>query len=102
MTDVTRHWTKTCATNHYWTRDVQSDSGNNYTVRYEETPKGPYQFDYTCTCRAFKYGEKGKHCKHIDSVSAERCAWNVNMDLVGDVDECPQCGGPLESHEIAT
>lgn len=98
--DLTRHATQTCVSNTNWICEVKSRSGSTYMVRYEFRERGPHQFDYTCTCLAFKFG-KGKRCKHIESVSANRCGWNGTLDIVEHVDECPDCGGPVESLEVA-
>lgn len=79
---------------------VITGSKNNYIVRYGYMPHGKYQFDYTCTCHAFKFG-KGKPCKHIEQVkkSGQHCKWTQFTDG-GEVVKkngeffCPHCGLP--------
>lgn len=98
MPDLTRHATQTCATNTNWVAEVEGSKGDTYTVSYGFCERGPYQFDYTCTCPGFKYR---KACKHIESVREDRCAWNGTLEVVEHVDECPDCGGPVMSLEVA-
>ena len=57
------------------TYEVQSASGNTYTVRYEGL-SGTYDDDpeydtgyWSCTCPAFQY-HPDRDCKHIKSVIA--------------------------------
>ncbi len=100
MPELTRHMTWTCASNTNWVAEVQGSKGDTYTVRYEFRERGPHQFDYTCTCPAFKFG-KGKACKHIDNVRDQRCAWNGDLSIVEQVDKCPDCDGPVSILEVA-
>ena len=90
-----------CQTNKYWEKKIVTDKGDQYTIRYEFAEYGPYQYDYTCTCPAYKFG-RGKHCKHIEKYMGERCAWNRALEpgcepAKNDKGEpcCPRCGGEV-------
>lgn len=101
MPELTRHTVRVCDTNLYWSYDYESpDSGKHYTVRFEATPEGPYQYGLTCTCPAFKYN-KSEPCKHIEAVKDERCAWNATCEITRKVRKCPKCKGPVTSIEVA-
>lgn len=84
-----------CSTNKFWESPVLSSDGSKaYLVRYEATPEGDYQYDYTCTCPAYKHG-KSRHCKHIHQVKHERCAYGQDAFWGSPIemgDKCPECG----------
>ena len=81
MPDLTIEAAWTCTSNTYWEQVVESSRGPlSYTVRFEHRPwPHEVQYDYTCTCDAFKYG-RGKPCKHIEGVRGLRCGWNSELD----------------------
>jgi len=99
MPDLTILYARFCSTNQYWEAPVAGSRGAKYTVRFERRPyPHPVQYDYTCTCDAFKYG-KGKTCKHIVSVKHERCGWNGELEPSAEANPdgtCPCCGGPTD------
>ena len=49
--------------------EVESESGNTYTVRYAGSGDGDskYVACWECSCPA---GSHGRHCKHVDAVGA--------------------------------
>jgi hypothetical protein len=97
MGDLTIETAAVCATNVEWSTEVVGSKGDIYTVRFCHQPQGRVQYDYECTCWAFK--AKRARCKHIQQVVTQRlrCAWNDAMDpgLSPDGNKCPSCGGPL-------
>lgn len=96
--DLTTHTTLTCSTNLDWSETVQGSGGKTYTVAYGPTPRGPYQYDWSCTCSGFKF--RGK-CKHVEAAKARRCGWNGTLELVEHVCSCPDCGGPVTPINVA-
>jgi len=103
--DIVGTWT--CATNTFWEHEVESHRGGaKYTVRFEPRPwPHEVQYDYTCTCKAFKFG-RGSYCKHIEEVKHLRCGWNYELDVCAEIEEddggnvCPECGGPVEAMRV--
>jgi hypothetical protein len=79
MPDLTTEYFYHCESCEHFSTKVQGSK--EYTVSYGQTPRGPYQYDYHCTCDAFKFG-KGKPCKHIEEVKAsgKHCNWNQFTD----------------------
>lgn len=87
-----------CNSAQYFSTEVDGSNGKKYTVKYCETPRGFYEYDYICDCHSFKFG-KGKHCKHIEQVkdSGKHCGW---MQFIhggepvekNGVKTCPKCG----------
>lgn len=78
-----------------------------YTVSFSETLRGPYQYDYSCTCDAFKFG-KCKYCKHIEEVkkSGKHCGWMqfIHGDKPIEQDGhkfCPKCGDEVSIERVA-
>ena len=101
--DIVSTWT--CKTNIDWHCVVQSNSGKKYLVCFErQGPNADVQYDYTCTCPAFKYN-KG-YCKHIKLAMPERCGWNGELEptaeaLVKDGEHvCPDCEGPIAAVRV--
>jgi len=98
MPDLTIEIYFHCASAEHFSTEVKGSKGAKYTVRYGDDPSGRYQYDYTCTCHAFKFG-KGKHCKHIEQVKkpGEHCGWMEMIDggkpvKTKDGYKCPKCG----------
>lgn len=98
MPDLTTHLAWTCTQNVFFCRNVK-----DYLVTWDEVRRvgTKIQWDWHCTCPAYKYG-RGKHCKHIEAVKAQRCTWNESMDPTCEPIECadgqrvcPDCGGPV-------
>lgn len=85
-----------CSSNQHWERIVPGSKGAQHTVRFEQLPPtAPYEYGFTCTCHAFKFGG-GKECKHIKSVKDQWCGWHGQFDAGKVVDgKCPKCGGPV-------
>lgn len=102
MPDLTVEYHYHCESCRYFRTEVKGSKGT-YTVTYGETPRGPYQYDYHCTCDAFKFG-KGKPCKHIEQVKAsgQHCNWNQFIDGGQPAEKdgekcCPKCGAAVFS-----
>jgi hypothetical protein len=105
--DIVPSWT--CNTNIHWSHEVESHrGGTKYTVRFEHRPwPHTVQYDYTCTCPSFRFGNsntwsKEKACKHIEQVMEHRCGWNGELEPTAEVDRdeddqpcCPECAGPV-------
>ena len=90
MPDFNIEYARWCSSNEYWEKDIDG----KYTVRFEATPGGQYQRDYTCTCPAFKY--RPGYCKHIDAVMSEHCQYGWEASAGSPIEmgkECPSCGG---------
>ena len=108
MPDLTEHTAYTCSSNINWSTTVKGSRGDEYTVSYEWMPPShPVQYDYTCTCKGYRF--RG-HCKHIDQVKASgaRCGWNAELEPGNDPaqDEdadicCPECGKPVHAMRVA-
>jgi len=100
MPDLTVHAYWHCMSWEHWQTQVASSNGKeSYTVTWGLVFHGPYERDWSCTCKAFQF----KHtCKHIDQVKDQRCGWDQHMDG-GDrtsSGECPQCHGPVGAHTV--
>ncbi len=68
-----------------------------YTVRYGYTPNGPYQRDWSCDCKGFKYH---KVCKHVELAKQNWCGWQqfIHGDNPVERDNgkvCPKCNRPV-------
>ncbi len=94
MPDFINEYFYHCVSTDYFETTVP---GLQYTVNYSSS-KGLFQFDYTCTCKAFKFG-CGKHCKHIEQVknSGVHCNWQQFLEggkpiLTDGQAFCPKCG----------
>lgn len=78
-----------CLSCRYWEHQIK-----DYVVRFECTPHGPYEHDYTCTCKGFKFNRK---CKHIEEAKSHHCGWHEQFEGGDLVDgKCPKCGGEVE------
>jgi len=72
---------------------------NGYTVRFGLTPRGPYQYDWSCTCKGFRF--RGT-CKHIEQAKPQRCGWNQCLEPTTEAtDTCPLCGSPTVLVNVA-
>lgn len=99
MPDLTIENRWVCKSALYFEREVEG-TGTTYTVLFTRTPQGPYAYGWRCTCKAFQYG-KGKPCKHIERVKAERCGWHQEHDGGEPVDgKCPKCGGNVTTVQV--
>ena len=103
MPDLTIEYFYHCESAESFSTQVEGSNGKKYTVSYGFAARGPYQYDYTCTCAAFKFS-KGQPCKHIEQVKAsgKHCNWQ-QFDEGGELSEqggekcCPKCGSPVRS-----
>jgi hypothetical protein len=104
MPDLTIEIYFRCTSNDGFSVQIPSSkAGEEYTVRFGRMPPNhECQYDWTCTCKAFKFG-KGKPCKHIKEVDNNRekhgfCGWHQFMDGGEPVEGkgmeyfCPRCG----------
>lgn len=86
-----------CLTNKYW----QYDTGK-YSITYQSVQNGRYEYDYVCTCPAYKFSKDEKKCKHIEEVKHLRCGWSQflhgGQPVVDNngVKRCPECGEEVE------
>lgn len=99
-----------CETARRFETEVKSSSSDKtYTVRFGPND-GKYQYDWSCTCPAYEYGnglDENGHCKHIRAVreSDEYCGWNEMFDAGEPIEDengervCPECGSPVRSEE---
>lgn len=91
-----------CESCEHFSTKVKGSKGSEYTVAYGPT-RGPYEYDYHCTCDSFKFG-KGNYCKHIKEVknSGLHCNWSQFLEG-GEPNEvngekvCPRCGARVHS-----
>ena len=101
MPDLSIEYFYHCESAESYSTQVEGSKGKKYTVSYGHAVRGPYQYDYTCTCDSFKFS-KGKPCKHIEQVqqSGTRCNWQQFLDG-GQPSEkdgqkcCPRCGSAV-------
>lgn len=95
MADLNVHAWRWCATNEHYEETVEGSKGATYTVTYGKTPRGPYQYGWSCTCPQHKF--RGGECKHIKVAKDNRCAHGQDA-VIGSPTEmgetCPACGGP--------
>ena len=104
MTDFTTHAHRWCSSNeHYSEKVAGSKPGVEYTVTYGKTPRGPYQYGWSCTCPSFKH--RGGECKHIKAVKPNHCryGWEASCGSPApfEDDTCPSCGGETSVISVA-
>ena len=77
---------------------IQSSRGNKtYSVYRGRTHQ--YDFDWVCTCPAYKY--KNGECKHIKLVKVQACTWDQFVDGGEAIEnKCPQCGVEVEARMV--
>lgn len=98
MPDLTIEIFFHCGSAEHFSTKVEGSKGKFHTVTYGPMPRGPYEYDYSCTCDSFKYG-KGKPCKHIEQVKKTdlHCKWMQFTDGDKPIEKngeyfCPKCG----------
>ena len=87
--DLTRITSRWCATNESFSTQIK-----DYVVSYGQTVSGPYQYDWSCTCKGFKF--RGQ-CKHVEEAKSQRCAHGHDAVAGSPVEmgeTCPSCHGP--------
>lgn len=101
MPDLTIEVYYHCQSAEHFSTQVTGSKGKQYIVSYGSTPRGPYEYDYQCTCDAFKFR---KSCKHIEEVkkSGKHCKWMQFIDGGKPVEKdgqkyCPNCGLPAHA-----
>ena len=104
MPDLTIEHIRTCKKNLFFETKVQGSKGNVYTVTYCESPGGPYQYGWFCTCPHNTY--RRKECKHIKQVKATKCSWNWEAWMGNHAEAnpdgtCPECGGETTAIRVA-
>ena len=92
--DIETFWM--CRSNLGWETKVPSSDGKTeYTVAFEQTPKGDCEYGFTCTCPRFKF-KPNEECKHIKSAKSAFCGWHQQHDGGEPVEgKCPECGGEV-------
>jgi len=102
MPDLTLETRAVCETVLGFVTEVSGAKGAVYTVSFGESVSGRYSHDWTCDCASFQFGRnRGRTCKHIESVKPTRCNWNADFGDCGSHDACPQCGGDVKVLRIA-
>ena len=96
-----------CEQTELFSIEVEGSGDEKYTVRWDRfhhLNSDKWAFDYSCTCKAYKFREGD--CKHIKKIKEEglRCMWEEGSGRIstidyGEADEkpdgCPECGGPV-------
>lgn len=103
MPDLTIQYFYHCETAEHFSQKVEGSKGKQHVVTYGPAQRGPYQYDYSCSCDSFKFG-KGKPCKHIEEVkkNGDHCNWQQFIDGGDPVEKdgekrCPKCGAAVRS-----
>jgi len=97
MPDLMIEYIRTCKKNTFFTTKIAGSNGKSYEVTYCETPNGPYQYGWHCTCADFVF-RKNTDCKHIKQAKELKCNWNCdawmgNRSEANPDNTCPECGG---------
>ena len=97
MPDLTIEHIRTCKQNTFFSTKIAGSKGKVYEVQFCETPQGPYQYGWYCTCPDFVY-RKNDNCKHIQQAKTMKCSWNWGAWMGNHADAnpdgtCPECGG---------
>lgn len=96
-----------CVGNEQATVTVVGSRGDTHTLNYSSHNPGPYQCNWSCTCKGFEH--RGK-CRHIDQAEKNRCdyGWEAAAGSpmpddvwVGDDKCCPKCGEPSRAMRYA-
>ena len=84
-------------------------SAENFTMKVNEQTVtygpsfGRYEYDYSCTCKGFKFR---KACKHIEKMREEHCNWMQFINGGQPVEKngkkcCPKCGSAVDTKRWA-
>lgn len=97
MPDLMIEHIRTCKQNLFFSTKIKGSSGKTYDVTYCETPRGPYQYGWHCTCPDFVFN-KNHNCKHIKKAKDLKCDWNWEAWMGSHAEPnpdktCPKCGG---------
>ena len=77
-----------CMTNEY---DEQTING--YDLLYCRSNPGPYQSNWSCTCKGYQFRTT---CKHVKEAEAKRCGfgWEAAAGSPSEMGKtCPECKG---------
>ena len=104
MPDFTYHNATCCeSARSFDTTVVSTSSKRIYVVSYGPTPRGPYEYGWSCTCTGFQVR---KTCAHVTSVEklpfdqGGRCGWDSEADGGEATDgKCPQCSSPVTHYQ---
>lgn len=109
MPDLTTEVYYHCAGCEGFRTEVTGSTGTVYKVcwdNYSHKNRSNVQYDYSCTCMAYK--TKKGYCKHIREVivSGKHCKWMQFIDggeVVRKDGEtfCPECGSPAHAQRHA-
>jgi len=99
LPDLTIENRTVCETCTSFATRVPGSKGEVHIVAYGWSPTSECQYDWTCSCPAFKF--RRKPCKHIEIAKPQRCGWNADFSSMEGHQECPKCGGPVEVLRIA-
>ena len=99
MPDFTTEVFYHCLSAENFRTEVEGSKGKKYIVTYNSNNRSAYQYDYSCTCEAFKFAKRGSYCKHINQVkdSGDHCNWQQFIDglqpeEINGKKTCPRCG----------
>lgn len=103
MTDFTEETRIVCAQSRSFSAEIEGSKGDLYPVTFNEANPGEYQCNWHCTCLGFQHR---KACRHVEQAKGLKCdagedAYAGGSGL-GDVDQCPKCGGPVTIIKILT
>jgi hypothetical protein len=93
MADLTSH-------SFYYCKSVENFSVKigDYTVKHGRSG-GQYVYDFSCTCKGFKFNKK---CKHIEQAKSQYCGWDQFIDGIESVgSSCPKCCGEISFRFVA-
>lgn len=101
MPDLNIESARWCLSNEY-AETIRFGSHNAaYTLTYSRSNPGPYQMNWACDCKGFKFR---KTCKHVESAEQERCGYGWEAAAGSPIEmgeKCPKCGGPTRGMSYA-
>jgi hypothetical protein len=86
-----------CSSSENWEIEIKGSTGTHTVTfdRFSHKNRHRVQFDYSCTCKGYKF--RGK-CRHIEEAKNQHCCWMQSLDggkLING--KCPKCGAEVKS-----